>query len=366
LDPEIDGRTQTQEQREIEPGIHSHTRRQLSDAQNIAAMARQSSLAVFASLILLASAGSANNNRLECLHNRSQELAALASCGDEGSLNYCIANLVSTDAATPIEQLTSELESCFVNAGCTNAESQIEALWTLNRCDEEPSELRRRRNGAIPLPREAAPLPGITMMAARQATDNQPAPTAPASPSTLTCFTETSIDITSCPLQTTGAGAGKKLSCFPTVVPSSVCADGLICQIDAQGNPSCMNKQSKLPLEGIIIAIIFASFIVVSVVSICFFCCKERRQQNRLIRAAEAAKIATEAKTQAKVDAMKAGNRGGGASDGMDRQPLMSQPAMPQQDSHYGGAGGAYAPAPGADYDAGHGQNPFTDAHPMR
>ncbi|KAK0641503.1 hypothetical protein B0T16DRAFT_297696, partial [Cercophora newfieldiana] len=244
--------------------------------------------------------------RPECLHTRSQELAAAASCGDEGSLNYCFSHLVSTDSATPVEQLTSELESCFVSAGCTNAESQIMALWTLQRCNEAPSDLRRRRDGAIPLPREAGAMPGITMVAVRQAND-EPTTAAPAPTSTLTCFTETTIEITSCPVQTTGAGAGKKLSCFPTQVPSSVCADNLICQIDNQGNPSCMIKQSKLPLEGIIIAIVFASFIAVSVISICFFCCRERRQQSRLLRAAEAAKIAQEAKTQAMIDAKKSG-----------------------------------------------------------
>ncbi|KAK0627284.1 hypothetical protein B0T14DRAFT_423150 [Immersiella caudata] len=327
-------------------------------------MSRHSSLAAFASLFLLASAASPNNNAPECLHNRSQELAALASCGDEGSINYCFTHLVSSDSSTPVEQLASELESCFVSAGCTNAESQIEALWTLQRCNDDPSELRRRRNGAIPLPREAAPMPGITMVAARQA-DNNPTTTAAIPTSTLTCFTETSVEITSCPVQTTGGDSGKKLSCFPTVVPSSVCADGLICQVDGQGNPSCMVKQSKLPLEGIIIAIVFASFIAVSVISICFFCCRERRQQNRLIRAAEAAKIAQEAKTQAMIDAKKSASRsvsGGGA----DRTPLMSQPAgedLPALQQQYGGG---YQQAPNTDYDNGHGQNPFTDSHPMR
>jgi len=333
-------------------------------------MSRQYSLAAFASLFLLASAASPNGNRPECLHNRSEELAARASCGDEGSLTYCFSNLVSLDSTTPVEQLTSELESCLVSAGCTNAESQIEALWTLERCDDEPSELRRRRTGAMPLPREAAPMPGITILAARQV-NNNPAITANAPASTLTCFTETNIDITSCPVQTTGNQAGKKLSCFPTQVPSAVCADGLICQVDGQGNPSCMIKQSKLPLEGIIIAIIFASSIAVSVISICFLCCRERRQQNRLIRAAEAAKIAQEAKTQAMIDAKKSSSRGvGGSNDGMDRQPLMSQPVggedlpvlpMPQ----YGG-GGDYQQAANSDFDSGHGQNPFTDTHPMR
>jgi len=326
-------------------------------------MSRHSSLAACASLFLLASAASANNNSPECLRTRSQELAAVASCGDKGSLNYCFTNLVSTDSATPVYQLTSELESCFVSAGCTNAEAQIEALWTLARCNEEPSELRRRRHGAIPLPREAAPMAAITMVAARQTTDG-PAAAGPSPTTTLTCFTQSSIQITTCPTQSTGAESGKKLSCFPTDVTTAACAENLICQVDGQGNPSCMVKQSRMPLEGIIIAIVFASAIAISVISICFFCCRERRQQNRLIRAAEAAKIAQEAKTQAMVDAKKSASHGG-VSGSADRQPLMSQPAgvedLPPLPQQYG-----YQQAAHTDYDNGHGQNPFTDAHPMR
>src|SRR5690606_23011731 len=109
------------------------------------------------------------------------------------------------------------------------------------------------------------------------------------------------------------------------------------------------------------------SAVAISIVSVCFFCCRERRVQKRLIRAAEAAKIAQEAKTQAAVNAKKAGNDGAG----MDRQPLMSQPAgedlppLPQMQSQYGSGG--YQGA-GQDYaSGGHGQNPFTDAgHPLR
>ncbi|KAK5658243.1 hypothetical protein OQA88_2218 [Cercophora sp. LCS_1] len=336
---------------------------------------RPTSLAAFASLFLLASASTVP--RPECVHTRSEELAARASCGDEGSLNYCFSHLVSLNPNTADEQLASELERCFQNAGCTDAESQIEALWTLQRCDSEPTDLRRRRpEAAMPIAREASPLGGgITIVAARQATTNppagtQPAPTtaAPANRSPSPCFTETTVDITSCPTQSTGPDAGKKLPCFPTQIPSQVCAAGLICQMDNQGNPSCMFKESGLGLAGTIIAIFFASAVAISVVSVCFFCCRERRVQNRLIRAAEAAKIAQEAKTQAAVNAKKVGNDG----PGLDRQPLMSQPAsedlppLPQMQSQYGSGG--YQGGAAQDYNSGgHGQNPFVDSgHPLR
>lgn len=341
-------------------------------------VAHTSSLAVLASCFLLVSATSPSNSRPECINQRSQELAARASCGDEGSLNYCFSNLVSVDAATPIEQLTSEIESCFVSAGCTNAEAEIEALWTLRGCDEEPSDLRRRREAAMPLGRDASPFPGLTVIEARQATTtatNPPAAANPTNPanSPTSCFSDTVVQITTCPTQATGTEAGKKLSCFPADATQSVCIEGLICQFDGQGHPSCMFKQSKLPLEGIIIMIVFASAIVVATASICFFCCRERRSQNRLIRAAEAAKIAQEAKTQAMVDSKKQSSRGlGGASpgDGMDRQPLMGQhagedlPALPSMPQSYGGGYQQGAPS---DYGGSHTQNPFVDSsHPLR
>jgi hypothetical protein len=322
--------------------------------------------------LLLRSTASATSSAPECLNTHSQQLAARASCGDVGSLNHCFANQVSVDATTAPEQLTSELERCFQNAGCTHAESQIEALWTLQHCStgtlspEDPSsDLRRRRTGAIPLPRDPAPIPGITILAARQDTA-APSPTTaapaanPASPSP--CFVETDIEINSCPVQSTGANVGKKLPCFPTTVPSEVCAPNLICQIDSRGNPSCMVRQSSLGLAGTIIAIFFAAAVAVSVFTVCFLCCRERKSQRRLMRAAEAAKIAQEAKTQAMLSAKR--NAATVADDvALDRQPLMSQEQqLPPMASQYGGGGAT-------GYGGGAGGNPFADAqegHAMR
>ncbi|KAK0715612.1 hypothetical protein B0H67DRAFT_554104 [Lasiosphaeris hirsuta] len=330
----------------------------------------RSTLAALASLFLLASA---SPNRTECLQTRSRELAASASCGNEGSLNYCFSHL-SSESATAPELLTAELERCFVSAGCTPAESQIEAFWTLQLCDGAINpDLRRRRTyqdpeGAIPLPRAA----GITL-APRQDTTAAPAPDATTPPSPTTkpaspspCFTETLVSINSCPLQETGPDAGKRLPCFPTVAPSSVCVEDLICQIDGQGNPSCMYRQSQPGLAGIIIAIFFASAVFISVCSICFFCCREQRVQRRLTRAAEAAKIAADAKTQALV----AAKRGNTSPDAADRQPLMADaPAVPGLPRGY--AAGGYRDQGADGFQRGQQQqNPFVDderdAHPLR
>ncbi|KAK1831816.1 hypothetical protein QBC39DRAFT_371491 [Podospora conica] len=334
-------------------------------------MRRDTTLSL-AALLLRSTASATASSTPECLKANSQELAERASCGDVGSLNNCFSNKLSLDATTAPEQLTSELSHCFLNAGCTHAESQIEALWTLQLCSSgalPPSDLRRR-SGAIPLPRDPAPIPGLTIIAARQATTAPPSPTTaapaanPAIPSP--CFVETDIDITSCPIQSTGANIGKKLPCFATTVPSEVCAPNLICQIDSRGNPSCMVRQSSLGLAGTIIAIFFAVAVAVAVFTVCFLCCRERKSQRRLMRAAEASKIAQEAKTAAMLSAKR--NAASVADDvALDREPLMSSsrdlPPMPSvpgqyagQQTGYGGGGGGGAQG-----------NPFADeGHAMR
>ncbi|KAL2131797.1 hypothetical protein VTI74DRAFT_4598 [Chaetomium olivicolor] len=325
--------------------------------------------------LLLASATLTSASRFECLHARSRELAVAASCGDEGSLNYCFSNL---PLSTPPETLATELERCFHSAGCTPAESQIEAFWVLRRCDSPPSDLRHRRSNealaaapAGPLLAARNPLPAaITAMNLPRQT---PASTAtngdtPASPSP--CFTDTTSEITHCPIQTTGSESGKQLSCYPTVMTSAKCREGLICQFNNQGNPSCMYKHSGLEVDGIVIAVVFASAIVISVVGICFMCCRERREHRRIERAAEAARIAKEAKTQATVQAKRPGvNVTGGVSDPVvEGQPLM----------YSGGAGaeasqqGYFPPQQqGQQMQQGYGAaNPFADAghdgHPLR
>ncbi|KAL2200246.1 hypothetical protein P885DRAFT_57129 [Corynascus similis CBS 632.67] len=330
--------------------------------------------AIFTSL-LLASATLTSASRIECLRTRSQELAVAASCGHEGSLNYCFSTLA---LSTEPEALSPEVERCFVNAGCTPAEARIEASRVLEQCGRPSADLRRarRHDDSAPLAaRNPFPAGAITaaMYLPRQ-TDGaalvgrQDATTTeindlPSSPSP--CFTDTTVETTTCPIQTTGPESGKQLSCFPTAMATPKCRDGLICKSDARGNPSCMYKHSKLELDGIIIAIVFASAIALSVVSICFLCCRERREHRRIERAAEAARIAKEAKTQATVAAKRPGaavTGGVSAAAAVEGQPLM-----------YQGAGGPPSPSaqqqqfPQQQHAAG---NPFTDAghdgHPLR
>src|SRR3569833_2954561 len=107
-----------------------------------------SSLVALAALFLASpvAAGAAAASRAECLRSRSSELAALASCGHEGSIQNCLSRV---PAESPL-CAHAALEKCYVIAGCTAEEAAIEATWTLKRCDEradadDMADLRRRQ-----------------------------------------------------------------------------------------------------------------------------------------------------------------------------------------------------------------------------
>jgi hypothetical protein len=339
--------------------------------------------------LILASATLTSATPLQCFHTRSRELAVAASCGDEGSLSACFSNLPLS--AQP-EALSESLQQCFVSAGCTPAESQIEAAWALNQCNAPPSnDLRRGRrqpspnndiDDTIPLGAAAAgpllgarnPLPAqITAMNLPRQNSADPTPTTDGprgSPSP--CFTDEVSSMETCPIETAGPNKGKKGPCTTVGVSIPKCREGLICKSDGRGNPSCMWKETSPGLAGIIIAVVFAAFIAVSVITICFLCCRERREHRRIERAAEAARIAKEAKTQATVAAKRPGVSvtGGVSGPAVEGQPLMYQGG--------GGAGGGSS-SPGGGAQQGYqqqqpqgygGANPFSDAqqdgHPLR
>jgi hypothetical protein len=290
---------------------------------------------------------SADSARAECFRDLSGHLANAATCGDLGSINWCISRTPSAlaDAAAKddLATVTVELESCFFNAGCTHDEAQSEAFWTLRRCEMPASDLRRRFAGLAEEPLPARDLPfvdvlvrNVVAIGARQDTTELPASPSP-------CLTTTSISINSCPHQSTGPNSGKPLPCFPTTVPSLACAAGLICQSNHEGAINCMYAKNGLEISGIIVAIVMAAAIALSIIGVCFFCCRERRTQSRLAKAAEAAAIAREAKAAAMVAAKRPEPRARAPSpDHQAQQPLMAESA-----------------------DAGsHGPNPFADIHP--
>ncbi|KAK4466190.1 hypothetical protein QBC42DRAFT_90430 [Cladorrhinum samala] len=267
--------------------------------------------------------------QIACLTDLAPQLASAATCASSPSeLRACLASLPSLSA----------LESCFQSVGCP----LTSAAWALSHCKSGRHELRARD----PLAAIPTAAPHFMPLFGRQASSS-------ASPSP--CFTDQMVTITSC---TTANGGAK--TCFPAPSPSAVCRADLICKQDNQGNPSCMYKQSGMGWGGIVIAICFATALVVSVFSICFLCCKERREQTRLEKAKEAANIAKEAKTATAASKRPGRNVTGGV--GATGAQAQGQPLMYEgggAGGHGGdvGAGGQQAPG-------GYGSaNPFVDSH---
>ncbi|KAK4159244.1 hypothetical protein QBC43DRAFT_131655 [Cladorrhinum sp. PSN259] len=285
-----------------------------------------------ASAAHLAAAGSSNTqnkpseaDQLACISSRAAELAAAASCAGslQSKLHTCLADLPSLSA----------IESCFTDANCPGTT----AAWALSHCTSASSDLRRR--DAQPLAAIPTAAPHFVALFGREASSS-PSP----------CFSDEFVTITQC---TTDNGAK---TCSPSASPSAVCVEGLICKYDNQGNPSCMYKHSSIGIAGIIIAIIFACALVVSIFGICFFCCKERKEQARLEKQAEAAKIAKEAKaaTAAAKRPGKSVTGGVGEIGGQNQgQPLMYEGGDVGAGHQGGGGGAGYGSA----------ANPFSDGH---
>ncbi|KAL1836533.1 hypothetical protein VTJ49DRAFT_5045 [Mycothermus thermophilus] len=309
---------------------------------------RDSTLFLLASAATLASAG-----RLECLYTRSSEFANTSPCGDVAALSYCLSHLDVLPTA-----IQSETERCFVWAGCTASEATTEAARVLGECDHPTNELKLIRRQFISpeggSAHDAASLPAAVkdshLVLGRAAAaapfpitgvPHRPRADSPPTGSPAQCFSQETTETTACPIITTGTESGRRGECVPTVLVNDKCIEGLICAADERGRVNCMYKHSQLDLAGIILAIVFASAIVISIIAICVMCCRERSQHRKIAREAEAAKIAKEAKMQAAV----AGKRPGAnvtQQPNVEGQPLMYQGAAGAPAA--GPAGGAYPP----------------------
>ncbi|KAI9158893.1 hypothetical protein HJFPF1_06895 [Paramyrothecium foliicola] len=245
---------------------------------------------VLAALVLFAGSALALS-RPECISSNAVGLAAFSACGQHDSLTRCLANLPAHSV--------HDVQACFVDAGCSNDEALVEARYTLDRCDEwaRAGELRKRyRAFAAPLPaRTASPNP------AADGTSPNPRATAAAvplhflfgrqNPSSTDCFVTSTVDTTSCDLQTS-KGIIHTLSCSDAKAVLSECAPGLTCTMDRQGNDVCMELQDALDTAGIIITVIFGSALLLGIGSLTFLCCKDRKLQKRLAAKAEATALA--------------------------------------------------------------------------
>ncbi|KAK3398458.1 hypothetical protein B0T20DRAFT_208872 [Sordaria brevicollis] len=355
---------------------------------------KHSSLAGLASLTLLlfspasVSAASSDVPGLECLRTRSHELASIAACGDLGALNHYFSNF-PTDLSTGDKKFLKTLTKAYTDAGCNNEETPEQIAIAAKRCSEaarpanhphhnlgsrslnnnkdgnafynhrlripvpaqpaEPVAIARAAVTAPPVePDVALMMSKITKPAALLARADEAAETRPVAgterpKSPLVCLTKSDKAIQSCPTQSTGTASGKKLPCFETSVPVDVCVEGLICRNENGQGISCMYKQSGLDTAGIVMAIYFAATIALSICGLCFFCCRERRTQKKLERAAEAAKIAKEAKTSAMVANKRANTIPGNAAHQQEQEQMLEQPLM---GGNTGYGGGAYQGVP--------------------
>ena len=304
---------------------------------------------------------SASANNLECLHTRHSDLANRASCGDKGSLAYCLSQL-------PAHFADGDLKACFVDAGCKLHEAEVEVRWTLARCSfPVAGDLRRRVGGGGGPQRRADETTTAAAAVTTTTVQNGHATiTSNGVTTTVDCMATSTHSTTSCPKQSTGTAAGNALSCFPTTVLTEQCADGLLCDTDdSTGATVCMRKDNGVHAAGTIISLIFAVALTATLGAILYKCCSERRTQKRLVAAAEAAAIARDAREAA------AKKRPSVAARSVSEQSTDSQPLM--YPSQQGGSGAPQVfvqPHEGdggydgvQQYDA-HG-NPFGDQHRM-
>ncbi|KAJ0134749.1 hypothetical protein CTA2_2422 [Colletotrichum tanaceti] len=246
--------------------------------------------------------------KLHCLRSRSLELAKLVACGEPKSVAHCLEML-------PDELTQTDLEKCYLHAGCEVAEAIIESQWTLDRCGDDgnvPAELRKRH---VPV------LARQTTAAAETAAAATATATGTGTGSSIICSTTTTKSTTLCPVVSTGVQKGRTLKegCYPTQVSFATCAAGLLCKDDLEGKPSCLVLDNKVYGGGVAVAIFFAVAITGAIAWITFLCCRERKQKKRIAARAEAAAIARQNVKQRPT--VQVGNS--------DSQPLMThgQPA---------------------------------------
>ncbi|KND87496.1 hypothetical protein TOPH_07799 [Tolypocladium ophioglossoides CBS 100239] len=240
-------------------------------------------------LSLLAGGALASVARHECFARHSAALADFSDCGHHGALNYCLSHLAATAQA--------DVETCYRNAGCSAREAAVEAQYVAARCEElsATGDLRRRYRAVVD--RAAAAQVTAAPAAAAVARDGLLHQRASAQKTNAPklkgpdCFSTSTVDTSSCPLQTSD-GHVKTLSCFPTQVAASECAPGLMCTLDVNHEDICMKMQNGLDTGGIIVAIIFAVLVTLGLGSLTFLCCRDRRQQKRLVAKAEAVALA--------------------------------------------------------------------------
>ncbi|KAJ4007224.1 hypothetical protein NW766_009903 [Fusarium irregulare] len=200
----------------------------------------------------------------ECLTNHNEDLAAFADCANKGALSFCLSKLKETDEAS--------LKTCYSSAGCSDEDAAREAHYTIERCSElaKAGELKKRYNAAV-MPTLIPEAAGIT---------DAPKPTG-----------ELKLK--------KRADTSRGEACFDTFskstshteIKTSTCKSTVICTLDASAEDLCMTKR-EMDTAGIIIAIVFAASAAAMLGYLTFMCCRDRKEQKRLVAKAEAVSLA--------------------------------------------------------------------------
>ncbi|TLD10291.1 hypothetical protein PgNI_06231 [Pyricularia grisea] len=261
----------------------------------------------------IASAATSPSKRTECITSRSSELISVAACGHKETLRQCFSN--PDHYGWGVNAQAQDLKICFLNAGCSPEAAQIEAEWTIRRCDEGSRDLRKRRDPQEPISPPAAPIAarmydslaptptptahfdtrgGGDVLAKRQ--DQPPQPTAqPQLLGGFMLFECYSTATTRQEVCTTAPGSSRQ-ECADADVPFYKCIDGKICRPDAAGLPGCVDGTQTITTSGFVVAGIFGLAILVATITICTCCIRDRNANKRLSKASELAAMQREAR----------------------------------------------------------------------
>ncbi|KAJ2903156.1 uncharacterized protein MKZ38_010288 [Zalerion maritima] len=319
----------------------------------------------------------------DCFKEKVLDRTDRCHSSQKEDLKVCLSSILDNIKQT-------NLGACFEEAGCDSLDAKFEAQWVIESC-YEGAELRKRADDDEDEDADTTTT-GKSSEATTSAKEEETTTeettqeeTTTAEPETTTAdadtteataeetssvsaaatttadVTETATDATDstdATADSVSTGSTSVSECYTTityttegwdiintntagrvsrtfnsekVAAKTQCADGLVC-IDE----SCMVAENSLRGSGIAVAIFFATAAAVSLFTLCFLCCRDRRNDKKLRAKMEAAKIAKEAaKPTVVAGAGRAIGAGRRSPSGNDRQPLMNKPGM-------------YPPSPGS------------------
>lgn len=206
-----------------------------------------------------------------CLHLKGDEMAETAKCGDKVMLRDCFSKGAVDGRGT--------VETCLKYSGCTADEAVKEATWILEYCESEPEDLKRRRP-------ESGPAPTTTSPHASQIWNELRARETTTTSTSLQCSTASNTVVSSC--------VSGSISCSDVSTTVSVCQETNICLVDKQGNNLCLVRDDNLGTSGTIVSVFLGAVVAVTITTLIFLCCRDKKAQKRMRAKMEAAAIAKE------------------------------------------------------------------------